>query len=376
LVLAIAVLVAGCAPPRLTTGSGVAPLFVSNGLDQTISRLDPSSGRKLGPPIPVGVAPWQIAVGPRDSMLVLPMTATSRRGSLIHISPGEHGWSNRVVTIEPGALTAMIAADGERYAAVVYGIRPEENRVRPPVSCRVALIDVGTGTVERTYNLCDRLKDGLAIQDIALGSSQHGLRIFLGIWDEYNDDGCVATKGTMLALDAETGFVEADVNLAGVPRQLVLAAAPGQQGERLYIVEMVPDRLADLANDVDFYWSTATWLLRGVDPQTLALESMHELPDAPLYLAVSPDGEHAYAVSGPAALRLDTSLLHLDLLSGLTDVRVRLPGRAMGVAVGDSRIFVADPFGTHIWSVDRRVGGTMRTIEVGKHPVSVTLGAR
>jgi hypothetical protein len=54
--LLIALLPVACAPP-VRGPSGSAPaLYVANGLDGTVTRLDTVRGRALGPPLPAGPA--------------------------------------------------------------------------------------------------------------------------------------------------------------------------------------------------------------------------------------------------------------------------------------------------------------------------------
>jgi len=64
---------AACAGPGAPARTGSAGLlYVANGGDGTVSRLDPQSGRPVGPPLPAGPAPAQLAPGPGGTLLVLP----------------------------------------------------------------------------------------------------------------------------------------------------------------------------------------------------------------------------------------------------------------------------------------------------------------
>ena len=53
-------------------------LYVANGRDGTVTRLDAGSGRVLGPPLPAGPAPAQVVAGPGGALLVLAAGARGR----------------------------------------------------------------------------------------------------------------------------------------------------------------------------------------------------------------------------------------------------------------------------------------------------------
>src|SRR5262245_33590672 len=112
----------GCAAGREPAATVRGPvLYVANGRDGTITRLDAASGRALGAPLPGGEAPWLLAAGPAGALLVLPVGA--RLGlpgvRLTYVAWGPGGWRARPVPLEPGARAPLLAGGG-RYAVVAY----------------------------------------------------------------------------------------------------------------------------------------------------------------------------------------------------------------------------------------------------------------
>src|SRR5437867_9111381 len=77
-----------CARPSNSAASPVATqtLYVANGLDGTISRLDARTGRALGDPVPAGPAPWRLMTGPGGRALVV-SAGPGRGGALTYVTP-------------------------------------------------------------------------------------------------------------------------------------------------------------------------------------------------------------------------------------------------------------------------------------------------
>jgi len=170
-----------------------------------------------------------------------------------------------------------------------------------------------------------------------------------------------ASRSRIVAVHAQTGAVVATLPVAGEPRHLVLASGPGRDGRRLYAVE-APSWEWDEAP------TTATGRLLGLDPVTLAIESEQRLSPLPAHLAVAPDGEHAYALTGPW-------LTHVALGTGAQRLLASLPRAATSLAVTDARVYVADVSGDEVWAVDRRGGRLVQTILVGRHPVHLAVAS-
>ena len=70
-VLLLAAALAACAPPSDRAAGPPPALYVANSVDGTVAQLDAGTGRPLGPPLPAGPLPWQLARGPDGSLLAL-----------------------------------------------------------------------------------------------------------------------------------------------------------------------------------------------------------------------------------------------------------------------------------------------------------------
>jgi DNA-binding beta-propeller fold protein YncE len=112
------------------------------------------------------------------------------------------------------------------------------------------------------------------------------------------------------------------------------------------------------------------WLVRGLDPLTLASQGEMPLPGRLGQLTFATDGRTAYALAGAGSV-----LLRLDPAAGTATPLAALPGRAISLAVAGDRIYVPHPYGNEVWALDRRTGRLVRTIPVGRGPAGITLGA-
>ena len=118
------------------------------------------------------------------------------------------------------------------------------------------------------------------------------------------------------------GAVIATAPLAGVPSQVVVAAAPGRRGQRLYVVDAEPGPEGD-------YAAGGRWRLLGLDPLSLDVESEFALGFLPNRLVIAPDGDYAYALAQP-----NHAVRQIDLAHGAQRVVVAtLPGTGLGLAV-------------------------------------------
>jgi DNA-binding beta-propeller fold protein YncE len=267
-----------------------------------------------------------------------------------------------------GPLTreVLLAGDGQRYAAAAYpaGIA---GPAAPP--CRLAVIDFITGAVVRTQVVCTA-RDTLF--SLALEGGAAGPVTYVGLWRAPEDvDGRRADgNGVLVAIDAATGAVAGRTSLGGVPEDLLLAAAPGQAGLRLYCVEGTP---GPEARDPGVPGLEAgRWQLVGLNPVTLEVESTLPLDEAPAEVAVAPDGDGAYV-----RLAGQRTVVHLDLRTGQSRPLITLPGQsAGGLAVTGDRLYVTRSLGGEVWAVDRRSGRLARTTPVGRHPMGITLAHR
>ena len=350
---------AGCAWPA-GAGRAAVPatqLYVANAGDATVTRLDAASGRVVGRPLPAGPAPGQVSPGPAtageaSSLLAL---STTRAGTdaLTHVHRAGAGWVTRPLPLGVGAHGARLAGDGGRYGAVAYHV-PDGNTEGegPGRLCRLALVDHLTGAVERRHTVCAG-PDFVA--GLALADGPAGPVAYLGILDTGPSAG-----SRIVAVHTQTGAVLATLPLAGDPWHVVLAAAPGRGGRRLYAVEAQPRAW-------DSHQGAITGRLLALDPVTLAIE--REWPQFPLpaALAVAPDGGHAYALT-------ESMVTHLDLVTGAQRRLALLPRGAGGLAVTEARVYATDLAGHEVWAVDRHEGHLVQTIPAGRHPGYLALG--
>src|SRR5687767_603978 len=95
---------AGCAvPDRRGAGSGQV-LYVANSLDGTLTPLDGAGGHVIGPPLPAGPAPSQLAPGPPGILLVA-SAAAGPGGPLTHVARAGPGWRARPLPLgEPAEV--------------------------------------------------------------------------------------------------------------------------------------------------------------------------------------------------------------------------------------------------------------------------------
>jgi hypothetical protein len=227
----------------------------------------------------------------------------------------------------------------------------------------LTLVDHRSGTVERRHTVCagPELVAGLALAD---GPTDPVA--YLGILSPGPPAAGGGAAGPdvasrIVAVRATTGAVVATLPLAGDPWHLVLAAAPGRGGRRVYAVEAQPRAW-------EAGLGAVTGRLLALDPATLAVEREWPLFPVPAALAVAPDGEHAYALT-------ESLLTHLDLGTGTQRRLALLPRGAGGLAVTDARVYATDLAGREVWAVDRHGGHLVQSIPVGRHPAHLALGS-
>jgi DNA-binding beta-propeller fold protein YncE len=342
-------------PDRGAAGSGQV-LYVANSLDGTLTPLDGAGGHVIGPPLPAGPAPSQLAPGPPGTLLVA-STAAGPGGPLTHVARAGPGWRARPLPLGEPAEVAHLAADGPR--AVVAYHRPPDGAPGAP-RCRLALLDARAGAVERTHTVCGahELVTGLAFEDGPAGPVA-----YVGLQDTAASGalpgGGAGSRHRVVAVDAARGTPLAVRPTAGVPSHLVLAPGGARGGARLFAVET-------LAGPEDEPPRPPPGRLLGLDPTTLEVERQWPLDYRPTRLAVAPDGAWAYAL-------LDATVRALDLTTGADRPLARLPERGLGLAVGRDRIYAVGPYGPGVWVLRRRDGRLVATAPVGRRPVALTL---
>jgi hypothetical protein len=367
-------LLAACAPPAPGGGNAPAALYVANGLDGTVSRLDAHTGRGLGPPLPGGPAPARLAPGPDGTLLVL---RADPPASLTHVSPAGGRWVARAVPLEPGASGALLAGDGGAQAVLAYHVPSPAGG--ETAACRLAVLHVRTGEVERTHTLPPAscaARDSVRSLALARGAAGPTPTAYLGIWRWPGDEsGANGTgRGQIVALRTDSGAVVGVVPLTGAPEHLlatdgVRGAAPA--GPRLLGVEEVPGPQRSARSPESAPPERRHLVV--VDPQAGQVEAVHPLSAPARALAVSPDGRHAYllaALDGPRGV-----LTHIDLVTETTRRLAAVSGLSLDVAVTDDRIYLPRADRDALLVLDRQRGRVMETIPVGRRPIGVVLGS-
>jgi hypothetical protein len=233
---------------------------------------------------------------------------------------------------------------------------------------------VASGAVEAALAPC---QPGEVVVGLALGEGPGGPTAYLSLWRSTTADTAAAPSepggGRLRAVDVASGAVVAEAPLVGVPAQLVVAAAPGAAGPRLYCVEGLHSTGAggDALVEAD---RADRWLVRGLDPLTLAPESRLALPARPCALAVAADGDAAYVLAGPGPRRSSTELVRLDLRRGAVRTLGSVPGSgAGGLAVVGDRLYVPVPEGDGVAVVDRRSGRPLPAAHAGRGPIGIAV---
>jgi YVTN family beta-propeller protein len=415
LLTTLAVVVSGCAAPGGGTGGrNTAHLYVANGADGTISRMDSSTGLSLGPALPAGYAPNEMALGPHGNVLVQ-STATGPHRKLTFVRRTGQTWEAIPLYLGEQAHGVRIAGDGGRYAVVLYhvldglskgdtpatrdgrvlqvppGIPETDGGLSPdltgvPVAhdgadtverpCRLALVDLVTGQIKRTHAFCTAAD---TVYAVAMENSAAGPIAYLALWRWSARIPVTATAarrtagGRLEVIHAETGAPLGVSPLAGFPGQVLLAPSPGRAGLRLYCVEGVGGRLAQGDPEVTSFADADRWQVLRLDPVTLDLEREYWLPDLLRSLAITADGRLAYALGSLHPFG-ESMLWHLDLDTGKARPLDRVPGASVGgLAVTADRIYVPDSQGNRVVVLDGRDGRVLKTVPVGRHPLGIIL---
>jgi hypothetical protein len=357
---------AGCAsPPRADGGSESAVLYVANAGDGTVTRLDPASGRAAGPPVPAGPAPGQLVPGSGGSLLVLSLEP-GRRHPLTLVRRVGGRWIARAVPLEPAARAFLLAGDGGPEAVAAYVVPSAPGAVAGR-ACRLAVVRLPLGTVAGASDVCAPSE---AITALALarqpGDGPAGSTAYVGVWR-------AGAGGRLLAVDGRTGGVRRVLPLAGAPVRLAVAPAPDGLGWRLYTVEALPGSANERLDRDDLAYAVDDrWYLHVLDLDTLTPLVAWPLDGPARGLAVAPDGGWAYFLSGGS---LSGSLRAVDLSTGVASRLASLPAPGGDLVVTEERVYVTNPPGRELWAVDRRRGGPVRRLPVGRGPVGLTLGA-
>jgi hypothetical protein len=374
-------LLSGCrsAPPPDPGSVTPVPLYVADARDGTLVRVDGTSGRSLGPPLPAGPGPVQVVPGePGDrGALVLSADPASATGLTFVTRAGARG-SARPVTLPPGGRAVLLAGDGGSAAAAVYTLRDAAGR-EPGPACGLALIDLRRGEVAQTFPVCAprEVPTGLALE-----RTGEGPVAYLAVWRpavRTADGSFLAAGARVLRLEVDTGAATAQAALGGLPRPAAaggsLLLAPGPDGgRRLYCLEALPGSELATWGAQEFGWQyvmSSHWRLSRLAPDTLLPEEVLRLDFAPSGLSVAPDGTRAYAFDA-----LGEGLLQIDLATGQSAVLARMAGHQPGgLAATDDRLYAAHPALGQVWVFDRQRGQRVQTFRAGRSPVALSLAS-
>jgi DNA-binding beta-propeller fold protein YncE len=368
--LLAALLLAGCSAPigGVPRRTPATVLYVANGGDGTITRLNGASGCALGPPLPAGRSPGQVVSGANGSLLVAAL-GNAFEGTVTHLlprgGPFESTYRMEALVVEPGTALVHLAGDGERFAVLLYR---RVGQPMGPTGCRLAMIDTATGYVDRTGVPCSQREVAVGL---AVGRDAAGVTAYISTWSSAGEvDGHWRPgEGRIRAVDALSGALLASHRSTGMPEQLLLSPAPGGS-RRLYVVESI--RAAGVAlesgSGPDVAAANRVQLV-GLNLATLDPESALPLDHLPRAMAISPDGNHAYTVAG---LTTPRQLMHVNLATGDSRLLATVPGSGHGgLAVVGNRIYVPNPAGREVAVFDRRSGRPLGTAPTGRHPVDI-----
>jgi hypothetical protein len=371
-------LLTACAPPDRGAAGAPALLYVANGLDGTVTRLDARSGRALGPALPAGPAPAQVAAGLGGALVVLAAGPLEPGGPtpLTHVAPTAGGWAARAVALEPRATGVLLAGEGGPQAVVAYHAPGPDAGGGGPV-CRLAVVDARTGDLTRTHTLPPAVCGPHdSVRSLALARGAGAPTVYLGIWrwPEEGADATPAGRGRIVALRADTGAVAGVTPLAGAPERLVVAGgAGGTDGAdpRLVCLEAEPGPPPAAGAPEPVPQERRQLLL--LDPVAGQVEAVFPVTAPPRAVAVAPDGRHAYLLAtldGPRSV-----LEEVDLSTGAARRLATVPGLSLGIAVVGDRIYVPRSDGAALLVLDRQRGRAVGTIPVGRRPLGLTLGS-
>ena len=365
LALVALLLLAACVPAPGRWPDAPALLYVANGLDGTVVRVDARSGRRVGPALPVGPGPVQLAAGRAGGVLVRSLEA-GRGSALAFVDTAEDRPAVRPIPLGPGATVTHLTGDGERTAAVAY-LTAGAGGAPGAGQCRVAVVDLDLGATVRDVPACGPRE---RLTALAVGADPTGPMAYLGLW-QAGEPPDQPGGGRLLVLDAARGVPVAALAVDGAPAALSLGPARDRPGARLYAAVATLDADPGGAQDEASRIAQAqAWRLLGLDATTLAPERDLPLRAPALGLTVAPEGRDAYAFATDHR-PFGRLLLRIDLLTGTAAPAGAAPGFGTGgLAVTRDRLYVADPFNDRLWTADR-LGRARGTVPVGRRPTAI-----
>jgi hypothetical protein len=346
-------------------------LYVAITADGTVARLDTTSGRPVGPALQIdGTGPRPTAVVPVAGGGLLAVSPSVVGGG-VYLATGGSQWL-RPIQLEPGARVRLAAAGAGSDAVLAYHLAGgSEARQR----CRLALLDLATGSVSRTLRPC---AEGEELTGLAVASGPHGPAAYLGLWrtSPAGSTGGGQAGGSLIEVEPRTGARRTLLSTEGLPTLLAVAAAEGRR--QLCFVETVPGPRSNAAGDwrsLDPEVTRAQLVV--VDLGARAPAAAFPLPQVPATLAVAPGASRAYVLGHQHSLAgTVTSLTSVDLVAGTVGHPVRLAGLGVSVAATEESVFVPHLDGAEVWVVDVRRWRVAHTLSVGRRPAGVAIGAQ
>jgi hypothetical protein len=316
------------------------------------------------------VGATQVLPAPGGGALILPGPGT-HSSPVTRVARTATGWEAQPLELEPGAIVSHLAVDGW-WGVAAYRLPTTADAASPRGRCRLALIDLGTGAVSAGHLACSPREEVLSL---ALGAGRAGRPVaYLGLW---RPPGAGAgpdvglSGGRIVALDATGGHGLQVAPVDAVPSALAVVRTGAGAGAEVLCVCGAAETEA-LKRD-GLWDGVGRWQALALDAQSLQPLAAVPLANRPEWLVAAPDGAVAYALTGG----LDTggSAVLTELDAGGARVRAVLPGRATGLAVDAAHVYVPQPDGDAIRVVDRRHGGRIRTLPVGRRPAAVAVAA-
>ena len=373
----LAAAIAGCSPAaRENAARATAPtVLVANTGDQTISRLDPSSLRVVGPRIAVGAPPWRVLSDGNDRLLVQ-LTNPHTSSGLVYLAPRPPAQHNPAVgmrgdyTATPIDLGAdsraeLIAGDGGRYAAVIYA----SSTWPPAFPCGLAILDLRDGAVVGTHHLCG---DGDVVQGLALATDAGGPVVYVALWDMSASSG---GEGRIVMLDGLTGAPLASLRLSMIPGSLAVAPAQGDRPGRIFAATSSVDQTRDACRveSVAYCYGVAgRWQLLVLDSARLEQIQAIPLGFAPSYLQPTPGGTAVLAIDG-AAGRTHVTVSRISLHSGHVTELAAVSFAPAALATIGRQVYVPSMTDNEVLVLDYRSGHRVRSIRVGANPLGVAV---
>jgi hypothetical protein len=358
---------AACAPPGQGAAGRGEALVVGLADPAAVEWLDSGYGRHGAA---LAGVPQQLAAGPRGSVVAL--TAGAAGGGRVELelvrprgAAGAQAPGLRLGGLETSGL-ARLAADGQRYAVVIY--QPwTETRALPETApsadaarCRLLVVDLVHGESRPAPGPC---RAGERLRSLVLepGGAPHeegpAPAAFAYVGLEGPRSGTENGAGRLVQVALPSGAEVGSLTLAGAPADLRLTPGAGGAPPKLYALEQ-SGGASDLVPTPE----------RGrvvvLDPLTLEVLGAHPLRAHASRLLPAPDGRAVFLVQQDTVQRLDLPT------GGLRQI-AQLPGRVVGAEILGERLYLGGPEARALWVLDARTGHRRPNLPLPGQPVSL-----